>query len=229
MRKLAQTVGWPLFALASAFALWVTFVASPELVTSISVPVQYENLPTGLEIASALPERVHLEIRGPSAGIRRVDPSSAAVVVNLGAVHQPGERTFTLERHDVDLPPGVHVVRAIPGQLRLSFERRIEAQVPIRVRFAQPPPEGYRIAAEHVRPGVLKIAGPESRVRLVQSVETDPIDLSHVIGKAHFQVHTFLGDPQVRFVSPPVVEVSVTLEKTVQGGSASDGQATVRN
>jgi hypothetical protein len=229
MRKLAQTVGWPLFALAAAFALWITFVASPELVTSISVPVQYEHLPTGLEIASALPERVHLEIRGPLAGIRRVDPSSAAVVVNLGAVHQPGERTLTLGWQNVDLPPGVRVIRATPAQLRLSFERHLEAQVPIRVRVAQPPPEGYRIAAEHVRPGVLNIAGPESRVRLVQSVETDPIDLSHTIGKAHFQVHIFLGDPQVRFVSPPVVEVSVTLEKIVEGGTASGGQATVRN
>ena len=114
MRKLAQTVGWPLFALAAAFALWITFVASPELVTSISVPVQYEHLPTGLEIASALPERVHLEIRGPLAGIRRVDPSSAAVVVNLGAVHQPGERTLTLGWQNVDLPPGVRVIRATP-------------------------------------------------------------------------------------------------------------------
>lgn len=228
-RKLGQTVGWPLFSLASAFALWVIFVASPELATSISVPVRYENLPTGFEIASALPERVHLEIRGPSVGIRRVDTLSAAVVVNLGTVHQPGERTFTITWQNVDLPPGVRVVRATPAQLRLPFERRIEAQVPIRARFAPPLPEGYRIAAEHIRPGVLNITGPESRVRLVQSVETDPIDLSHVIGRAHFQVHTFLEDPQVRFVSPSVVEVSVTLEKIVQGGAASDGKATVRN
>jgi YbbR domain-containing protein len=229
MRKLAQSVGWPLFALASAFALWITFVGSPELVTSISVPVLYENLPPGLESASKLPERVELEIRGPAAGISRVDRSSAGVVVNLASVHQPGERTFTIERRNVDLPPGVHVVRAIPGQLRLSFERRLEAQVPIRVRLAQPPPDGYRIAAEYVRPGMLKIAGPETRVRQIQSAETDPIDLSRVIGKAQFQVHTFLSDSQVRFVSPPVVQVSITLEKTLQGGAAPDGQTTVRN
>jgi YbbR domain-containing protein len=157
-----------------------------------------------------------------------VDRSSEGVVVNLAGVHQPGERTFTINQN-IGLPPGVRVVRAIPAQLRLSFERRLEAQVPIRVRLGQPPPEGYRIVAQHVRPGTLKIAGPESRVRQIQFVETDPIDLSHVIGKAQFQVHTFLSDSQVRFVSPPVVQVSVTLEKTVQGGAASDGQTTVRN
>ena len=155
MRKLAQSVGWPLFALASAFALWLTFVGSPELVTSISVPVLYENMPSSLETVSVLPERVSLEIRGPAAGIGRVDRSSGGVVVNLAGVHQPGERTFTLERRNVDLPPGVHVARVIPGQLRLSFERRLEAQVPIRVRLALPRRQTDRLHRRHyVRPGL---------------------------------------------------------------------------
>jgi YbbR domain-containing protein len=229
MRDVAQKVGWPLFALAAAFALWITFIASPEIVTSISLPVAYENMPSDLVSSTGLPRHIAVEIKGPSARLRHADTSGAVVVLNLDQVREPGEHTFTIGRREIDLPPGVSVVRTVPAQIRLRFEWRRQAQVPVRVRFSTPPPAGYRIAVQTVEPPTLKIVGPESRVKQIQSVETDPIDLSRVVVKQQFQVDTFLGDPQVRIVSSPVVHVSVTLEKAVQGGAASDGKATVRN
>lgn len=229
MRQFAARVGWPLFSIAVAVALWVTFVGSPGLVTSISIPLEYENLPADLEPASELPKSIYVEIQGPSARLRNLDTSGAAAILDFDGVPGPGERTYSIEKRNISLPVGVRVIRTVPAQLRLRFERRLAAQVPINVRFATPPPAGYRVVAEQVLPASLRIIGPESRVKQVQSVETDAIDLSRVIGKAQFRVHTFLADPQVRFVSPPIVQVSLTLEKIVQGGAVSDGKATVRN
>jgi YbbR domain-containing protein len=229
IRKLAQRIGWPVFALAAAFALWLTFVGSPEMVTTIRVLVVYENMPQDLDPAAELPDRISVEIQGPSARLRGFDESRASVTVDLASVTKPGEHTFTIDRSDIDLPAGVSVVRTAPSQIRLRFEHRTPADVPVNVRFAAPPPEGYRVAGQEVHPATLKIIGPESRVKRVASVETDPIDLSRAIGRARFQVHTYLAEPQVRFVSSPVVQVSVTLEKAAQGGAPSDGKATVRN
>jgi hypothetical protein len=229
MRRLAEKVGWPLFALAVAFALWLTFMGSPELVASISVPIEYLNMPPDLETTTELPRRVSLEIRGPSARLHEADLSDRHVILNLESVQAPGERTFTIESSDVNLPVGLSLVRAIPAQIRLTFERSIAVSVPVRVRFAAPPPNGYRVASERVEPSELTVVGPESRVRLVGYVETDPLDLSHTVGTATFQVHAFVGEPQVRFVSSPQVRVSIALEKTVREGVASGGSETVRN
>jgi YbbR domain-containing protein len=229
MQNFARRIGWPLFALAAAFVLWITFIASPEMVTTCTVPVAYENMPPNLVPSSDLPSHVAVEIQGPSARLRHVDTSGAAVTLDLDSVHSPGEYTFTIGRRDIDVPAGVSVVRTTPAQIRFKFEWRRQAQVPVKVRFSTPPPEGYRLAVEKVEPAALKIVGPESRIKQIESVETDPIDLSNVVAKKQFQVNTFLDDPQVRFVSSPVVRVSVTLEKAVQGGAGSDGKATVRN
>jgi YbbR domain-containing protein len=211
--KLLQKIAWPVFALVAALALWITFVGSPELLSSISAPLAYRNMPADLEIASELPERVHLEIRGPSARLRSVAGASMTVVVDLADVKHPGEYTFTIERREVDLPAGIELARAIPAQLHMRFERRLQAQVPVKPRFLGPP-NGYRAAQVEVHPAALVVTGAESRVRHIALVETDAIELGRAAGKSQFRVRAYLEDPRLRFVSPPEVQVSVTLEKT---------------
>ncbi len=227
--KTLRKAAWPLFALAAAFVLWITFVGSPEVVSSISAPVEYQSMPADLEIASELPQRVHLEIRGASTRLRGVTDSGAAVLVNLERIRQAGEHTISIGERNVDLPAGVSLVRAVPAQLRLRFERRLQVEVAVKARFATQPPHGYRIAATEVHPERLAIVGAENRVRQVVSVETDPIGLGAVVGKEQFQVHAYLADPLLRFVSLPEVKVSVALEKVPPGDSVPDAKTTVRN
>jgi YbbR domain-containing protein len=228
-RQLLQKIGWQLLALAAAFVLWLVFTASPRLVTSISAPIEYQNMPQDLESMPELPRRVSLEISGPAARLHEADLSNRRVVLNLGGVLRPGEWTFTIERRNIDLPAGLSLVRAVPAQVRLIFERTVSANVPVRVRIGAPPPEGYHVTRQQAVPSVLRIVGPESRVRQLASVDADPVDLSRAVGKSRFQVHAFVSDPQIRFVSPPLVEVSISLEKTVRGGVPSSGSPTVRN
>lgn len=231
IRALFDNIGWKLLALGIALALWLIFVGSPELLTSVVAHVQYQNVPADLEMSSEAPERIYLEVQGPGTRMRGFDASRTAVVFDLSGVHRAGEYTFEVDPSNiVDLPAGMELVRAVPGQVRLHFEQRVSAEVSVRVRFSSPPPEGYRIIREEVSPSRLTIIGPESRVRQVGYVETDPIDLSRVVGEAQFRVHTFIPDPQVRFVSSSEVEVFIGLEKTVEGGVVADeGAATVRH
>ncbi len=228
-RLVLSRIGWQVLALAAAFVLWLAFTGSPQVVTSISAPIEYENMPQDLESTAELPRRVALEISGPAARLHEADLTNRRVVLNLESVQRPAERTFTIGARNIDLPAGLTLIRAIPAQVRLIFERSVSASVPVRVRIAVPPPDGYRVAKQQALPNTLKIVGPESRVRMVGSVEADPIDLSRTVGKASFQVHAFVADPQVRFVSSPLVEVRISLEKTVRGGIPSSGSSTVRN
>jgi hypothetical protein len=230
VRSLAHNLAWRGLAVLGAAALYVILIARPELDTSISAPVQYQNMPGSLEMSAEAPQRIYLEVQGPSPRLRSFDPAGAAVIFNLASVQAPGEYTFTVESSRIDLPVGLKLVRAIPSQVRLRFERRIEADVPVRVRFADAPPSGYQVRRAAAAPGTLRIAGPESRVRRIGHVETDPVSLAQVVGRSQFRVHVFVADSQVRFVSTPEVQVEVSLEKAVQGGVPSnEGSKAVRD
>ncbi|MCS6954301.1 MAG: CdaR family protein [Bryobacterales bacterium] len=214
LRRLFENFGWKLLSVGVALLLWFALVRDPRLVTSISAPVQFRNIPPDLEMSSPPPAAVHLEVEGSAAQLRPDHLAVAAVVLDLQSVYQPGERTFTIDAASVALPAGVRLVRAVPAQIRLRFERRLSREVPVQVRFAGPPQRGYRVAHQEVRPGVVRVVGPESHVRRVEYAETDPVDLSAVVGEEEFHVQAFVPDPQVRFASPASVTVRVVVEKT---------------
>jgi YbbR domain-containing protein len=206
-----RDLGWKLLSLAIAVLLWFFVASEPELSTFVTVPVQFKDMPEGVEVASDIVESVYLELRGPSVDLRALEANRTyAVVLDMSQVG-PGERTFAIGPADVRLPRGLRMERAFPSELRFTFEKRTTAQVPVEVRFTTPHP-GYELAGFQVSPSVLGIVGPESRVNRVKSVATDSIDLSGVVGAAQFHVNAFVEDGHVRLVSPPRVTVDVQVK-----------------
>jgi YbbR domain-containing protein len=217
-RLLTENLGWKAGALAISLLLWWGLVGEPEITASISVPVQYLNMPKEMEISSDVLERVHLEIRGPSAKLSADGLKEAAIILDLASVSKPGERTFRVEPANVYIPLGVELTRAVPSQVRINFERRLARKVPVTVRFSNPPPAGYRVAFQSLNPPEVMIAGPESQVRDIAAVETDPVDLSGVVGRAEFTVEVFVPDPHVRLEPAQRVRVQVEVSKIDQSG-----------
>lgn len=213
IRALVGNLRWKLLSLCIAVLLWIVIVRDPELATSISAPVLFRGMPENLEISSELVSRVQLEVLAPSGRLTPEYLADAAVVLNLGNVDRTGDRTYTIQASNVSLPSGVVFSRAVPAQIRLHFERRVARQVPVRVRYSQPPPDGYRVESQTVEPDRLPVVGPQSNVEQVGFVDTDSIDLSRVISEAEFQVNAFVPDPQVRFEGAPVVTVRVDVRK----------------
>lgn len=228
MGSLFHNLGLKLLSLVTAIVLWCVIVGDPEMMTSISAPIQYKNLPKDLEVASDMPENVHLELRGPASKLASVLEERTAVVLDLSSQPSPGERTFTIRQMDVNLPSGVSLARVVPAQLRLRFERRERRDVPVQVRFAGPPAPGYRVTRTEVSPERRTITGPESRVNRIEFAETDQIDLSSVVSEAEFHVYCNTSDPLVTFDDTRMVSVKVWTEKIpVQAGD--DGKKAVRN
>ena len=214
MKALTRNPGWKLLAIASAFVLWVLFVAETEIATSLPVVVQYRNIPPDLEITADPPERLLLKLRGPASRLRTAEMSRAAVVFDLKNVHSAGDMTMTIGERELGLPSGVELVRAVPPQFRLTLEKRLEKLLPVEVRYTGPPARGYRIVWQKVSPQTIRVIGPETAVERMESVPTDAINLSSTIGEAEFRVPVFTTDPHVRFdTGTPLVTVQIKLEK----------------
>jgi YbbR domain-containing protein len=213
IERLTRNAGWKLFSLMVALLLWLTYARDPEVGTFVSVPVEYRGMPEDLEISSDLVGSVSIDLRGPSAKIENFNAAKSAVVLDFSDIHKPGERTFQIDERNTNLPTGMRLVRAIPAQIRMQFERRTRQDVPVQVRFSGITPKGYQVARYEASPKELTIVGPASHVKKIEYAVTDPIDLAAVVGESEFRVNAFVGDPHVRFEKPAKISVKVSMEK----------------
>jgi hypothetical protein len=213
-RLVSHNFWWKVLALGIAVLIWVLVASEPELSTFAAARVEYKNLPEDLELSSEPVTQVLLELRGPSGELRGLGDGGqhpAAILDMSNAA--PGERTFPIGAANVRLARGVHIVRAIPSQVRLGFEQRLERSVPVEVRFRPEFHAHYRVAHVTTEPGQLAIVGPQSHVAAVSKVATDRLDVSSLTTTGRFQVNAFTGDPFVRFQSTPAITVMVTMTK----------------
>lgn len=211
---------WPknfaskLGSLLSAILLWMAFTVTPDVVTTLTVPLLYQNLGKDFLVANDSPENVRVEVRGPSGQLTRSNLGDTVALVDLAEVKAPGERTLTIAESNLNLPRNVAFLHAVPSQLRLQFDRMARQQVPVAAKYSAGPAAGWRIASQSVTPPTLRVMGSETRVAAIHEVETDPIDLSGVTGTREFRVNAFVGDARLRFESSSSVTVRVVLEAT---------------
>jgi len=222
---LLDNLGWKIFSLVTATVLWLTFVNSPDLVTSITAPVEYLNVPADMELIPDTLERIRLEVRGPAARIHQFERSSPAVVLDLREIKGPSERTFNITAEHVRLPPGLTLVRAIPSRVHLRVERRLRRLVPVRAHIVAVP-AGFRVESWRVEPAELAVVGPESRVRRVEFVETDPLECTAVAGEQTLRTYAFLRDPELRLESSGALTVRIRVAP--QGKPAGVGESAGR-
>ena len=213
IRAIFRDFGWKLLSLFAATLLWYSLVGEQEMATSVSAPIEFKNIPRDLEISSDIPERIRLEIQGPVAKLTPASLARASVVVDLRNVAAAGEQTFTIRQNELSLPGGIALNRAMPAQIRLRFERRVEREVPVQIRLSGTVDAGLRVVETRSEPALIRVIGPESRVRRIHGAETDPVDLTGVSEAGDFQTSIFVGDPQVRLITSPIVRVKVKVEK----------------
>lgn len=214
MRMLTENLGLKLVSVAIAAALWWFVAGESQIAMSVPASVQYRNVPADLELNADTIDRLFLKVRGPATRITSNALAQTALVLDLAGAEGPGEHSFNISASNLTLPVGVSLVRVIPSQVKVRLEKRITKDVPVEVRFAGPPPRGYRVASQTVAPPAVRLVGPESRLESVTSVLTDPVDLASKIGTAEFRVNAALPDGHVRFENDtPAVAVSVVVEK----------------
>ena len=197
--------------LVLAVLLWFLIVGEPEVVTVEAVPLTYGNLSPDLVLLSDPPDAVRLELRGPSREIARENLAGLKVLLDFSAVQGAGDRTFEIEESQLHLPAGVAFLRAVPGQVKLSFDRVETRDVPVDVRWKGKTADGYHVAGKKVTPTQVRISGPASRVNAVNASVAE-VDLSDQSKGFAANVAALTSAAGVR-LEPPSVRVEVAIEK----------------
>jgi len=205
--------GYKVVSLALAVGLWLALARDPAASVAVTVPIEFHNIPSNLEISSVNIPEAQVRVRGPERLIHELRPQEVHVEVDLSGV-KPGERTFDLTAQQVRQPRDLEVAQVIPSQVRLSFDTPLIRQVEVRPRVIGTFAGGYRIAEVLADPPALSISGPKHRVEVVEAATTDPVDATGNMGRSTFVTNAFVPDPLVQIVHPVPVRVTVIMEKT---------------
>jgi YbbR domain-containing protein len=181
---------------------------------AVRVPIEFQHVPSDLEISSVTIPEAQIRVRGPERMIRELRSTDVHAALEL-ADARPGERTFDLTAQQIRLQRNLTVVQVVPGQVHLSFDSRltrdhVEVHARVNGNFAA----GEKIAKVIVDPERISITGPRHQVEMVDAATTDLIDASGTRTQATFVTNVYVPDPLVQVVHPVPIRVTVIMEKT---------------
>jgi YbbR domain-containing protein len=212
-RHIFHNLGLKIISLGIATALWLAVSNEPVSEAAFNVAIVFKNMPDELEISSELIPSAQIRVRGPERLVRRLEASDVHEEIDLTGM-KPGERTFDLNKNQVNLPDKLEVSQIVPSQIHLAFDNRTSRVVPVRPRVIGTFASGYSIGQIKTDPATVEIVGPKKIIDDVESAITDPIDASGLIDRTTYFRHAYVSDPLIQVVDPRPVRVTVIMERT---------------
>ena len=163
-----------ILALGLAFGLWFFVADERGAEVLVSTPLELLNVPSGLEVVDQSVQEVDVRLRGASGLLRDAPLQGLRARLDLTG-EDPGERTWFLGTEAVEAPSGVQVMRVEPSQVLLRLDRTLTSTVRVSPRVLGQPATGFEIHNVVIEPLELAVEGPESLLRDVEQITTEPI------------------------------------------------------
>lgn len=203
-----------------ALLLWMVVAGEEMVERGLRVPLELLQVPAGIELLGDVPTAIDVRVRGASGTLSRVGAGDVVAVLDLRTA-KSGRRLFPIGPDQVRVPYGVQVVQVTPSAVALAFEASASRQVPVVPSVDGRPAAGYVVGPMAAEPQAVEVIGPESLVRRVTEVLTEPVTITGAKAPVKDTVSLGLLDPALRLssVRSAVVTVQVVpapLERTLR-------------
>jgi hypothetical protein len=203
-----------------AVLLWMVVSGEEMVERGLRVPLELMQVPDGIELLGDVPTTVDVRVRGVSGTLSRVDQGDVVAVLDLRSA-KSGRRLFPIGPNQVRVPYGVEVVQVSPSAVAMAFEASAARQVPVVPSVDGRPAPGYVVGPMVVEPQAVEVIGPESLVKRVTEVLTEPVTIAGAREAVRETVSLGVLDPALRLKTArsAVVTVQVVpapLERTMR-------------
>ena len=194
-----------------AVLLWMTVAGEPVVERGLEIPLEFENVPIGLEIAGDPPDTVSVRVRGSSRVVSRLETAEIVAVLDLGE-ERPGRRLFDMFAGLVEVPSGVDVTSVVPATITLLLEREgIPRTVPIVPDIEGEPADGMMVGRIKTEPPTVEVIGPETPLAELRDAFTEPVSIAGATQSVETEVTVGVADPTLRLVEPVSSRVLVEI------------------
>jgi len=178
MRKfLLENIGLKIAAVLLSIVLWVFVTSRGQSELSVDAPLEFKNIPQGLEVVNHPVKTITLTIRGQERFIKNIRPSDVRVPVDLSKAKK-GESVYYIRRDDIVLPHAITVTNIIPSNIKVTVEETVAKTVKVIALITGEPERGYYVKSIDVRPQTAEIEGVRSEIARVKNIKTESLDIT---------------------------------------------------
>jgi YbbR domain-containing protein len=173
--------------------------------------VEFQNLPSVLELVGNPPDTVEVRLRGSSGALSRIGPADLSTVLDLRTA-RPGRRLFHLTPTQVNKPYGIEVVQVSPSTVVMEFENSGVKTVPVEPDVDGKPAPGFEVVKISSEPATVEVAGPDSALKRLIAAVTEPLSVDNASRTVRETVTIGVQDSSLRLKVPQSAVVTVTIE-----------------
>ncbi|HEB75677.1 MAG TPA: hypothetical protein ENJ04_04945 [Nitrospirae bacterium] len=178
MRQLLfRNLGLKILALCLAVVLWFLISGRGVSEITLEVPIEYVNIPPGYEIVKKDRDTVRVSLFGSEVVLRSIKPEDLRVYVDLKDA-QPAEGSYRIKKRNIKVPPALTISNVTPPSVNVVIEKTVRKEVPVRPDITGEPAAGRHISEVTIKPDRVVVEGPESVLRRLTYVRTEPIDVT---------------------------------------------------
>lgn len=178
-KKIFHNLILKLLSVALAVVLWFFVTYRGQLELSIEAPVEFKNIPKGLEIYRQSIKKISVNVKGNERLLKGVNPADVRAIADLSNAKK-GENTIFFDSDDISAPRSLKVLKIEPKSIKVSLDEYVSKKVPVHVSITGSPGIGYKIKSIDVKPGSVEIEGPRSEVERVYTMRTEAMDITGI-------------------------------------------------
>ena len=205
-----RNLGLKFVSILVAVLLWLIVAGERVVERVMRAPVEFQNLPAGLELVGNPPDTVEVRLRGSSGALSRMAAGDMSTVIDL-ATARPGRRLFHITQAQVTVPYGIEIVQVGPSTLTMEFEMSAIRKVKVEPDINGRPAPGYEVTQVTSDPDMVEVAGPETALKILQAAITEPVSVTDQTRSVREVVTIGVPDSTLRLRSPQTAIVTVTI------------------
>ncbi|MCX8084937.1 MAG: CdaR family protein [Calditerrivibrio sp.] len=201
-----------LISILLAIIVWFIVATSEQQETSFYVPVKFKNEMEGLK-AFTDTNLVSVLVKGPKISMKSFTFNDIKIEIDLSGF-QHGEYLYRIKPSDIILPSGISLIRVEPQDVRITIDKVGKKQVKVVPSFVGELKDGYKIVSVNINPQTVTIFGTNKKIRLLENVETLPINLSDASRSFKQKIGIKVTDV-ISDAKPQEVEVEVKIAENI--------------
>lgn len=178
MKKLLfENLGLKIVAVLLSIVLWFFVTSRGQSEMAMDVPLEFKNIPAGVEMVNQDVKVVSLNIKGQERLIKNIRPSDIRVYIDLSKAKK-GEGIYYINKDNIKLPHAITVTNIIPSYVKVIIEETMTKTVKVRPVVVGSPENGFYVKSIEAVPQVVIIEGVRSELKKVNSIKTEPLDIT---------------------------------------------------
>lgn len=172
-----ENLGLKIASVLLSIVLWIFVTSRGQTEISLDVPLEFKNIPQGIEMISSSEKTISVNIKGQERFIKNIKPSDIRVSLDLSKA-RTGEATYYLNREDIKLPHAITVMNMNPSSVKVITDETISKTVKVLPVIIGEPEKGFSVKSVEVLPQYIVIEGTRSEVIKVGNIKTEPLDIT---------------------------------------------------